>query len=146
MNAQESEHLWRLVRTLQRQPEAVDDAEAQRALTVLLASRRDAAYLLLQRALVLELALARVQAAQAAQAASAPDPATPATDTAAAAHGGVASPAGRTPARTRPSPFLRDAATIAAGVVAGGLVLGALDTLGDAVSGEAGFDLDLDLF
>lgn len=122
MNAEESQRLWRLVRTLQRQPEAVDEVEAQRALTVLLASRRDAALLLLQRALVLELALEHVRAVQAG-AAAAPEPAAPRRD--------------------RPSPFLRDAAVIAAGVVGGGLVLGALDTLGEALSGGPGTELDL---
>lgn len=124
MNPQESEQLWQLVRTLQRQPEPVDDAEAQRALTVLMASRRDAPLLLLQRVLVLETALAQVRAAQAeaAQASAAPSACTDAQPPA-------------PPRRARASPFLRDASVIAAGVVGGGLVLGALDTLGESLSG-----------
>jgi hypothetical protein len=112
VNPDESERLWALVRALQRAPEALDDVEARRALTVLTASRSDATYLLLHRVLVLELALQRIKAQQEAPAA----------------------PTGSPP----PSPFLRDAATIAAGVVGGGLVLGALDALGD------GFGLDDD--
>ena len=107
MNPDESERLWALVRALQRAPEALDDVEARRALTVLTASRSDAAYLLLHRVLVLELALQRIKAQQQVEAAS----------------------VGIRP----PSPFLRDAATIAAGVVGGGLVLGALDSLGEAL-------------
>jgi hypothetical protein len=122
MNPQESEHLWRLVRTLQRQPEAVDDAEAQRALTVLLASRRDAPMLLLQRALVLETALAQLRDAHAAAA--------PVTDAAP-----VPGPTARRTA-ARPSAFLRDAGAVAAGMIGGGLALGALDTLGDAWSAD----------
>jgi hypothetical protein len=124
MNAQESEQLWHLVRTLQRQPEPVDDAEAQRALTVLMASRRDAPLLLLQRVLVLEAALSQVRAAQ-ADAAQASAVAGTAGDT----------PPAEAPRRGRTSPFLRDASVIAAGVVGGGLVLGALDTLGESLSG-----------
>jgi hypothetical protein len=108
MNRDESERLWALVRALQRVPEAVDDAEAQRAVTVLTASRPDAVYLLLQRVLVLETALERIRAQQPAAPAGAP----------------------------APSPFLREASVIAAGVVGGGLVLGALDALG----GEIGVD------
>jgi hypothetical protein len=152
MQPDESERLWNLVRTLLRHPEAVDDVEARRALTVLTSSRSDAAYLLLQRALVLELALERVKqqhalagaspAATAAEgapgssaSAAAPDaaataaPAVPAAPSAAVA-------AGATVAPPRPSPFVRDAAVIAAGVVAGGLVLGGLDTLGEELGGD----------
>ncbi|MGD9833081.1 MAG: hypothetical protein AB7U92_10060 [Piscinibacter sp.] len=110
MNRDESERLWALVRALQRAPEAVDDAEAQRAVTVLTASRSDAVYLLLQRVLVLETALERIRAQQ---------PAVPA-----------------------PSPFLREASVIAAGVVGGGLVLGALDALGAEIGVDAA-DLEL---
>lgn len=121
MNPQESELLRQVVRTLQRAPEALDDAEAQRALTVLLASRRDAPLLLLQRVLVLETALAQVRAAQAH-----------------AGDGAAPAPAVAPAPRPRPSPFLRDAAVIATGVIGGGLVLGALDTLGEALSGDDG--------
>jgi hypothetical protein len=126
MNAQESEHLWRLVRQLQRQPEAVDDVQAQRALTVLMASRRDAPMLMLQRLLALEIARAApVQPGPAATAAAEPP--------AAAAAAPVPLPEPQ-----RPSPFLRQAGAVAVGVVGGGLVLGALDALGEALGGEDG--------
>lgn len=127
MNRDESERLWALVRRLQRAPEALDDVEARRALTVLTASRSDAAYLLLQRVLVLETALEQIRQQRATdgdpQALPAPSPAVRA-----AAAG-----------TWRPSAFLRDAAVIATGVVGGGLVLDALDgadeAAGDAVAG-----------
>lgn len=110
MNRDEADRLWALVRRLQRAPEALDDVEAQRALTVLTASRPDAAYLLLQRVLVLELALDRLRG--------------PASDTPPAA----AAPAAA-PGPWRPSAFVRDAAVITTGVVGGGLLLDALDDL-----------------
>ena len=122
MNRDESDHLWALVRRLQRAPEALDDAEAQRALTVLTASRSDAAYLLLQRVLVLE----KVRQGRVAEASAAVAP-TPVVSAADRSGSG---------ATWRPSPFLRDAAVIATGVVGGGAVLAALDGVGDA-AGDA---------
>lgn len=133
MNRDETERLWTLVRRLQRAPEALDDVEARRALTVLTASRSDAAYLLLQRVLVLELALEHIRAQRLAEPAAAVAAPVPAAAVAAApAH--PAAPA--LASGWRPSPFLRDAAVIATGVVGGGLVLGALDS-----AAEAGSDL-----
>ena len=129
MYPEESERLWGLVRTLLRQPEAVDDAEARRALTVLTAARPDAAYLLLQRALVLELALQRVRGQHALAGGEARPPGVPAAPAAPSAPGGPPGPA-------RSSPFVRDAVTVAAGVVAGGLVLGTLDGLGEQLGGD----------
>jgi hypothetical protein len=152
MNPDENDRLQRLVDTLLRQPEPADDLDARRALTRLTAARPDAAYLLLQRALVLELALARVKAQQAqqAQAGDGPPSQVPSLEAglrqAAGAAAAGAPPAGRTArALPRPSPFVRDAATIAAGVVAGGLVLGGLDALGDSLTGDGDMDLDLGL-
>ena len=126
MNRDESDHLWALVRRLQRAPEALDDAEAQRALTVLTASRSDAAYLLLQRVLVLETALAQIRQGRVAEAGAAPAP-TPGVSAADRSGSG---------ATWRPSPFLRDAAVIATGVAGGGALLAALDGLDDA-AGDA---------
>ncbi len=128
MNRDESDRLWTLVRRLQRAPEALDDVEARRALTVLTASRSDAAYLLLQRVLVLELALEHIR--QQRTAAVPPEPAVQAAAPDAAA-------AAAAPGPWRTSPFLRDAAVIATGVAGGGLLLGALS----AGAAEAGGDL-----
>jgi hypothetical protein len=146
MNADESERLWGLVRTLLRQPEPIDNVEARRALTVLTSSRADATYLLLQRALVLELALERVKAQLAlAPAAVAPGSADGAAAAAPAPAADEPRPAraagGSTAALPRPSPFVRDAATIAAGVVAGGLVLGGLEALSDDMPDGDGLGL-----
>ncbi len=109
MNRDESERLWALVRELQRAPPVLDDVEAQRAVTVLTASRSDAVDLLMHRVLVLELALDAIRARTSEAPVSA----------------------------ARSSAFVRDAAVIAAGVVGGGLVLGALDTLGEAILPDA---------
>lgn len=132
MNRDESDRLWTLVRRLQRAPEALDDVEARRALTVLTASRSDAAYLLLQRVLVLELALEHVRAQRLAE----PVAAAAASASAVAVPAAAAQPAAPALASGwRPSPFLRDAAVIATGVVGGGLVLGALDSVAEAGGG-----------
>lgn len=127
MNRDESDRLWTLVRRLQRAPEALDDVEARRALTVLTASRSDAAYLLLQRVLVLELALDQIRRQRVSDH-------TAATTPPAGASAPAAAPAAA--ATWRPSAFVRDAAVIATGVVGGALVLGALDG-----AAEAGGDL-----
>ena len=114
---------------LLRHPEPVPDPLVQRALTRLLAARTDAPYLLLHRTLVLEAALARLQAAAtAAASASAPSAASAAPAAPAARHG-----------------FLRDAAVITAGVLGGGLLLHAVHDLGDAGLPDLGTDLT-DLF
>ena len=130
MHPDESERLWTLVRALLRQPAAADDAEARRALNMLTAARPDAAYLLLQRALVLELALERIRSAQ-----------VPAADIdAPAAREAPSTPAPAARPGRRASPFVRDAAVIAAGVVGGGLMLGALNVLGEQLAGDDGAD------
>jgi len=117
---------------LLRHPEPVPDPLVQRALTRLLAARTDAPYLLLHRTLVLEAALARLQAAAtAAASASAPSAAS-------AAPAAPAAPAAR-------HGFLRDAAVITAGVLGGGLLLHAVHDLGDAGLPDLGTDLT-DLF
>ena len=108
---------------LLRQPEPQRELALERALLRLQAARPDAAYLLLHRVLVLETALLQIK--QSATAA-----ASPAVATAGAA-------AGTPPTRS----FLRDAAVVTAGVVAGqalwqGLADDPTDGIGDA------FDLD----
>ena len=80
---------------LLRQPEPLRDVELERALIRLQAARPDAAYLLLHRVMVLETALQQLK---------------PRPD-------GAASALPAAPAPTRS--FLRDAAVITAGVVAG---------------------------
>jgi hypothetical protein len=131
MTRDEAEHLWALVRRLQRAPEPLDDVEAERALTVLKASRGDAAMLLLQRVMVLERALEHLKTASSSVAAAGP-----------AGAGSVPAMAGPDPAPApaaplQTSPFLRQAGTIAAGV-ATGVVVGGL--VGDALDGLFGDD------
>jgi hypothetical protein len=109
---------------LLRQPEPQRELALERALLRLQAARPDAAYLLLHRVLVLETALQQIKQSAAAAAAS------PAAATAGAA-------AATAPTRS----FLRDAAVVTAGVVAGqalwqGLADEPADGIGDA------FDID----
>lgn len=119
---------------LLRHPEPLREREVERALQRLQAARGDAAYLLMHRVLVLEAALAQLRGAAAeARPPVAAAPAAPATLQA--------------PPRRAPS-FLRDAAVVAAGVVAGqavwqGLGVGddgavASGAVGDAVAADDG--------
>jgi hypothetical protein len=62
MNAEERLRVARLVTRLARQPEAPQDEDAALELAALLKVRPDAPYLLMQRTLMLELALERAQA------------------------------------------------------------------------------------
>ena len=62
MNAEERLRVARLVTRLARQPETPQDEDAALELAALLKVRPDAAYLLMQRTLMLELALERAQA------------------------------------------------------------------------------------
>lgn len=105
-----SDTVNRVLGELLRAPAPLPDLEVQRALTRLLAARGDAPYLLLHRVLVLESALLRLRqralTAPPADAAAAPPPVP-----AAAAAAVAAAPAARS--------FLRDAAVVTLGVVAG---------------------------
>jgi hypothetical protein len=89
----------RVLGELLRAPDPVRDIELERALTRLQAARGDTPYLLLHRVLVLETALLQLRQ-RADSAATLAPPATPAVPT---------------PARS----FLRDAAVVTLGVVAG---------------------------
>lgn len=62
MNAEERLRVARLVTRLARQPEAPQDEDAALELAALMKVRADAPYLLMQRTLMLELALERAQA------------------------------------------------------------------------------------
>jgi len=111
---------------LLRQPEPQRDVELERALLRLQAARSDAAYLLLHRVMVLETALQQMKSGAEA-----------------AALMSTASPPGRSAAATaaRPRSFLRDAAVITVGVVAGqALWQGFSDEPG--ADGGDGFDID----
>jgi hypothetical protein len=111
---------------LLRQPEPQRDVELERALLRLQAARSDAAYLLLHRVMVLETALQQLkQPPEAAATAAVSMPAVPV-------------PAARRPAASRS--FLRDAAVVTAGVVAGQALW---QGLADApVDGIDGLDVD----
>ncbi len=102
---------------LLRHPEPQRDLELERALLRLQAARSDAAYLLLHRVLVLETALAQLQQR------------TPAVAPVANAPAGMPPPAAS-------RSFLRDAAVVTAGVVAGQVLWqGLADAPADAVDG-----------
>ena len=108
---------------LLRQPEPLRDVELERALLRLQAARPDAAYLLLHRVMVLETALQQLRlradgAGQAVQAVQSPPP---------------------PPPRTRS--FLRDAAVVTAGVVAGQALW---QGLADSPAADGGDGLDID--
>jgi hypothetical protein len=111
---------------LLRHPEPLREREVERALQRLQAARGDAAYLLMHRVLVLEAALGQLRAAPA--------------DVGSSSTGAVAAVAAP---RTPPQPargFLRDAAVVAAGVVAGQAVWQGLtgDADGAGLAGSAG--------
>ncbi len=107
----------RVLGELLRAPEPLRDLEVERALTRLKAARGDAPYLLLHRVLVLETALLQLR-----QRAITPPAA------AAAAPAAAVAPPGRS--------FLRDAAVVTLGVVAGQAVWDgmAADAAGDLVA------------
>jgi hypothetical protein len=148
MEAGERELLTALVNRVLRHPDEAKDIDAERAVQRLVAARPDATYLLLQRALVLEVALARVRGevdrlrnarADAGQAADDAQP-LPARVDGPAAAAAVASAVGAAlPARG----FLRDAAVISAGVLGGSLLVRGAESLFEADAGT-GIDLDLD--
>lgn len=110
----------RVLGELLRSPEPIRDLELERALVRLQAARGDAAYLLLHRVMVLEVALMQlrqraVEASGPADAASAM-PMTPASPAPGSAISGMPA-AVRTAVAQRS--FLRDAAVVTLGVVAG---------------------------
>lgn len=141
MDAQERELLANLVNRVLRHPDEPKDIDAERALQRLVAARQDAGYLLLQRAMVLEVALAQVRAEVDRLRGGAPtaanDPRVPAG---AAADGSdiAARIASALPARG----FLRDAAVISAGVLGGSLLVSGAAALFDGDAPDTGADFD----
>ena len=125
MNNAAPDPVTQVLGQLLRQPEARRDVELERALLRLQAARPDAAYLLLHRLMVLETALQQMKSGAEA-----------------AALMSTASPPGRSAATAaRPRSFLRDAAVITVGVVAGqALWQGFSDEPG--ADGGDGFDID----
>ena len=141
MDAQERELLASLVNRVLRHPDEPKDIDAERALQRLVAARQDAGYLLLQRALVLEVALAQVRAEvdrlRGGAATAANDPGVPA-GVLAAGTDIAARIAAALPARG----FLRDAAVISAGVLGGNLLVAGASALFDDDTLDGGADLD----
>lgn len=157
MNAEERLRVVRLVTRLSRAPEAPQDEDAALELAALLKVRPDAPYLLLQRALMLELALEQAQAelrqlrqgqapGQPAQGYPTPQPA--GTARAPSRWGGLfqrGAPAAASPGYPGSGPgygpgygagapsagggFLRNAAAVGAGVLGGSLLFHGLDAL-----------------
>jgi uncharacterized protein len=141
MDAQERELLASLVNRVLRHPDEPKDIDAERALQRLVAARQDAGYLLLQRALVLEVALAQVRAEvdrlRGGAATAANDPGV-AAGVAADGTDIAARIAAALPARG----FLRDAAVISAGVLGGNLLVAGASALFDDDTLDGGADLD----
>ncbi len=141
MDAQERELLASLVNRVLRHPDEPKDIDAERALQRLVAARQDAGYLLLQRALVLEVALAQVRAEvdrlRGGTATAANDPGVAA---------GVAADgtdiATRIAAALPARGFLRDAAVISAGVLGGNLLVNGAAALFDGDAPDTGADFD----
>jgi len=146
MDAYERQLMTRVVNDLLRQPDPLKDIDAERALAMLVSSRSDAPYLLLQRTLVLEAALEQVrwqmQRLREAQSAERGDaPALPAESGQPARPGALAASA-----MSVPHGFLRDAAVISAGVVGGSLLVRSVESLFDEDTDGAqadGFDIGL---
>ena len=145
MDAQERELLASLVNRVLRHPDEPKDIDAERALQRLVAARQDTGYLLLQRALVLEVALAQVRAEvdrlRGGAATAANDPGAPSGVTASVTADGTdiaARIAAALPARG----FLRDAAVISAGVLGGNLLVNGAAALFDGDAPDTGADLD----
>lgn len=128
MNDPAKDTVDRVLAELLRAPELVRDLQVERALTRLQAARGDAGYLLLHRVLVLETALLqlRQRAITASDAGG---------DSVGSGLGAAAAPAPQAvPARS----FLRDAAVVTLGVVAGHAVwdgMSAVPSLPDADPG-----------
>lgn len=145
MDAQERELLASLVNRVLRHPDEPKDIDAERALQRLVAARQDAGYLLLQRALVLEVALAQVRAEvdrlRGGAATAANDP-----GVAAGAAAGVPADgtdiAARIAAALPARGFLRDAAVISAGVLGGNLLVNGAAALFDGDAPDTGADFD----
>lgn len=144
MKAHERELLAGLVNRLLRHPDEAKDIDAERALQRLVAARFDAAYLLLQRALVLEVALGQVrrelERLRMAPTATVPGATEPGPPPDTLAGRAAAAATARLPARG----FLRDAAVISAGVLGGSLLARGAESLFDG-EGDAGAGIDLDL-
>ena len=121
---------------LLRAPEPVRDIEVDRALTRLQAARSDTPYLLLHRLLVLETALLQLRQREAALADAAP--AAGAARTGMAAKAGIAGIAGKAAPAAPTRSFLRDAAVVTLGVVAGQAVWGSMSTEVDGALGDLG--------
>lgn len=158
MNAEERLRVVRLVTRLSRAPEAPQDEDAALEVAALMKVRPDAPYLLLQRALMLELALEQAQAElqqlRQGHAPGQPAPGYPAPQSAGAAQapsrwGGLfqrGAPAAAGPGYPGSGPgygpgavagqapsagggFLRNAAAVGAGVLGGSLLFHGLDSL-----------------
>lgn len=141
MDERERELLDAMVNRVLRHPDEVKDIDAQRAVQRLMAARADSTYLLLQRALVLEVALARAHAEvdrlRGAAAVAANDPGLPSAPPAVSADA-----AARIAAALPSRGFLRDAAVISAGVLGGSLLVAAAGALLDDDPPDAGTDFD----
>lgn len=124
MTDTESRDLSRLLTRLLREPEAALHPEWRRAANLLMSSRPDATAALLRRVVTLEATLA--QAAAATQ-----PPGHASIDGAALTSAPPAAPDAPRYAAAPARSLLRDATAVAAGVVGGGLVLGALDAVFD---------------
>ena len=105
---------------LLRQPDPLREIELERALVRLQAARPDAAYLLLHRVMVLELALQQLRPV-----ADGTSPSSP-------------------PRPAAPRGLLRDVAVVTAGVVAGQALWQGLEGASDADAGDAAGSLDIE--
>ncbi len=146
MDAYERQLMTRVVNDLLRQPDPLKDVDAERALAMLVSSRSDATYLLLQRTLVLEAALEQVQwqMQRLREAQAVEQGAALALPAAAAQPVRPGAPAAS--AMSAPHGFLRDAAVISAGVVGGSLLVRGVESLFDEDTDGAqadGFDIGL---
>lgn len=163
MNTEEKLRVARLVTRLARAPETPQDEDAALELAALLKVRPDAPYLLMQRTLMLELALERAQAELEQLRQTQPQGSAPARPVNAPPSGwqpgvGGAAPAGTGygqgapagpaygpgpaagPAASGAGSFLRNAAAVGAGVLGGSLLFHGLDSLfhGHQGSGHGG--------
>ena len=132
MTPRENLMVTRLVNRLVGQADLPKDADAEFELAILLKTRADAPYLLLQRCLMLEVALAQagdeINALRASAGAGAPS----ATSTFAPSSMPPTQPQPpMRPAQVQPQPssFLRNAASIGAGVLGGSLLFQGVESL-----------------
>lgn len=132
MDTRERLLVSRLMTRIADAPDAPKDADAQAEIGALLRVRPDAPYLLMQRTLMLEAALeqaqARLEQLSGGAGAAAPQPsafgtAAPLPQVPSAA---AAAPA---PAASAAGSFLRNAASVGAGVVGGGLLFQGIESL-----------------